>query len=145
MRRRAGWAARSVATGVALASILAGCAQTPDGADAVSTGAYRIVFEDRPVPEAFQRQGEARRAAENAPGGVWGVVAGLRRAERAQVRNIATGDEITVPLFNGPTGGAVIILSRAAADEIGLAEAPVTVTVTAVRREPSLQSTRNGF
>lgn len=145
MQRGRGGIARRIATGVALAALLSACARTEDSADSVSTGSYRITFEDQPVPQAFERKGEARRAASGTPGGFWGVVTGLRRAERAVVRNSATGAEITVPLFDGPTGGAAIILSRAAADEIGLTDAPVTVTVTAVRREPSLQSTRNGF
>lgn len=145
MPRRRGALAKTITIGVAMASVLAACTETPDANGAASTGSYRINFEDRAVPQAFQRQGEARRAATNTPGGLWGVVSGLRRAERALVRNAATGAEITVPLFDGPTGGAAIILSRAAADEIGLTEASVTVTVTAVRREPNLQTTRNGF
>lgn len=139
----------SILTGTAagLALVLAAVACTPSGgADYTApTGRYQIGFEDRPVPQAFERQGEARRAAANAPGGMWGVVSGLRRAERAQVRNIATGAEVTVPLFSGPTGGAAILLSRAASDEIGITDAPVAVTVTAVRREPTLRATRNGF
>lgn len=144
MRRQTTSRLTSYAAGLVLAGVAAACSPTADDRAAAS-GRLRIDFEDQPAPEVFERQGEARRAAETAPGGLWGVVSGLSRAERAVVRDTATGAEVTVPLFSGPTDGAAIVLSRAAADALGMEEGPVAVTVTALRREPTLQATRNGF
>lgn len=145
MRRRTPYRPACIAASLLLIWAASGCSPSGETEGGPAAGSYRIEFEDRPAPQAFQRTGLARRASANAPGGVWGVVADLRRAERARVRMVATGEEVTVPLFAGSTGGAAILLSRAAADELGIGDAPVEVTVTAVRREPLLLAARNGF
>jgi hypothetical protein len=126
------------APALAVLLALAGCGlrQAEPGAP---EGSVRFALEDQPDPEVFQREGNARRDAVTAPAGMWGVVAGLARPERALVRSLETGAEVEVALYSGaPGGGAVIRLSPQAADALGVLGPAVPVQVTALRREPRL-------
>jgi hypothetical protein len=101
--------------------------------------AFIVVFEPSAAPGVFEREGPGRRSARET-GGYWAVVAGLRRPESASVRNLATGAEVIVALFAGrPAGGAAAELSAAAADALGIEDAPARVRVTAIRNEPRVE------
>lgn len=112
------------------------------GQDAEETDGLHLEvdFADRLRPDIFERSGGALRDADTTTPGLWGVVPGLARSERAEVRNTATDAAVTVFLYGGTTGGGdiAIRLSPQAADALGLLDAPVPVTITAVRREPEL-------
>jgi hypothetical protein len=124
-----------VALALAVMLVLAGCGLRQTEPE----GAVQFALEDQLEPEVFQREGNARRDSDTAPGGMWGVVSGLARPERAVVRNLENDSEVSVALYSGsPGGGTVIRLSPQAADALGVLDATVPVRVTALRREPRL-------
>ncbi len=121
---------------------LAACVAGEPAGDAQP--AFTLTIEASAAPEVFEREGPARRSGRDT-GGYWAVVQGLRRPESAVVRNLATGSEVTVALFSGrPVGDAAAELSAAAADALGIGEAPIRVRVTAVRDEPRVEPPRGG-
>jgi hypothetical protein len=102
-------------------------------------GAIRVAFQDVEAPEVLQREGRARRAENGTAGGLWGVLSGLRRPERALVRNLDSGAEVEVALYGGSAGrDAMMSLSPAASDLLGILDEPVPVRVVALRREPQI-------
>lgn len=129
---------RGGATGpvLALAVLLAGCGALDRAPDSAG---LELSFEDQPEPAVFEQEGPAERAGESSADGLWAVVGGLSRPERARVVNLATGDEVDVALFRG---GGGILLSREAADALGIADRPVRVRVVALRREASIVAPR---
>jgi hypothetical protein len=127
------------ALALGLASAVAACGLAPGDGDAGTPRGARLDFADREAPEVLEREGAARRAADDAASGLWGVIAGLRRPERALVRNVGSGAEVEVALYGGSAGsGAVIRLSPQASDILGILESPVQVRVVALRREPRI-------
>ena len=121
---------------------LAGCARQGGPADAERP--LRLSFEDQPAPAAFSLEAPAVRDRPGGAGGLWAVVPGLSRPERARAVNLATGAEAVVALFAGGAAGR-IRLSNAAADALGIAAQPVAVRVTALRSRPSIATTRGRF
>lgn len=103
----------------------------------------QLRFEDAPAPGAFSLEAPAVRDREGGAGGLWAVVPGLSRPERAQIVNLATGDEAVVSLFAGR--GTPVRVSNEAADTLGIGSDPVTVRVTALRSRPALDTTRGRF
>jgi hypothetical protein len=129
---------RCIATGMLLAA-LSGCAPARDADDGEGLH-FEVAFVDRLRPDILERSGNALRDSDTSTPGFWGVVPDLRRAERAEVRNLATDASVTVALFAGSTGYSdiAIRLSPQAADALGVLEAPVPVRITAVRHEPEI-------
>jgi hypothetical protein len=123
--------------------LLAAGACAPRGEDSTASGLeIELAFEYRERPDILSRSGSALRDRDpSASPGLWGVVSGLGRAERALVENARTGARVTVSLYSGSTGSAaaIIRLSPEAADALGILEAPTPVRVTALRREPVLR------
>ena len=107
-------------------------------------GGISFSFEDRAAPGAFLLEGGAVRDRPEGADGLWAAVRGLPRPERALVVNTATGAEVVVALFAASSGPS-IRLSNAAADAIGLADAPQAVRITALRRAPRLDTTEGRF
>jgi hypothetical protein len=102
----------------------------------------QVAFEDQERPDILSRSGFALRDRDSAASsGLWGVVPGLRRAERALVQNAETGSSVVVSLYSGSTGArdVAIRLSPEASDALGLMEAPAPVRIVALRREPILR------
>ena len=130
--------------GVALVLVatLAGCA--PEGAPPDADRSFRLSFEDAPVPAAFSLEGPAVRDRAEGAAGLWAVVSGLPRPERARVANLATEAETIVALFAG-RAGQPIRLSNEAADALGIEAGPVPVRVTALRSRPAIDTTGGRF
>jgi hypothetical protein len=122
--------------------MLAACARPGGAPDADRP--LRLRFEDAAAPAAFSREGPAVRDRAAGANGLWAVVAGLPRPERARIVNLATGDEAVVALFAGPAGQP-IRLSNAAADALGIGGGAVPVRVTALRSRPSIDTTAGRF
>ncbi len=114
-----------------LALLLAACGDREAG-----DGAMQLSFEDRTEPGAFETSGDAVRDGGGADG-LWASVPGLPRPERALVRNLDSGAEVTVALFRG-SGRGGIRLSGPAAEALGIGDRPVPVRVTAVRSVPEV-------
>lgn len=117
----------------------ASCNLRPDReADGAEPG-LQIVMESNPRPDILSREGLAARSNSDAAGN-WGVVSNLAASEQVLVENTENGRRISIPLFSGPTGGNSVLLrvSSAAADDLGISDAPVTVRLTAIRIEPRL-------
>lgn len=125
-------AAASPATRVSPAGVGAG---TAAGAASGSDG-FAIGFDDRLAPGIFQAELTARRDRPRGTQGLWATVSGLRRAERAEVVNLATGATTEVALFNGPVARGEARISNAAAVLLGIGAAPVRVRITVIRSEP---------
>ena len=104
---------------------------------------FRLRFEDAPAPAAFGLEAAAVRDRAGGAEGLWAVVPGLPRPERATLVNLETGDETEVALFAG--GAGPIRVSNEAADAVGIGADPVPVRVTALRRRPSLDTTMGRF
>jgi hypothetical protein len=139
MRRRRG-SGTSLALAFGVAAALAACGRP--GGEARS--GISFTFEDRAAPGAFLLEGGAVRDRPDGAEGLWAAVRGLPRPERALVLNTATGAEVVVALF-AASSGPPIRLSNAAADAIGLADAPQAVRITALRRAPRLDTTKGRF
>ncbi|MFO1210303.1 MAG: hypothetical protein U1E40_13955 [Amaricoccus sp.] len=102
-------------------------------------------FEDKAEPGVFSGEGPAVRDGPKGAGGLWAAVAGLPRPERGLVVNAGTGAKVVVALFAAGKGGPAIRLSNEAADALGIGDDPVPVRITALRREPELDTTRGRF
>jgi hypothetical protein len=139
MARRAG--CRTIAT-LILAALPVACGLLPGREP---RGALSLSFEDRAEPGVFSAEGAGRRDAPEGAGGLWAVVEGLGRPERGRVENLATGAAVTVALFAGGSANGEIRLSGEAADALGIADEPVRVRVTALRREPLLTPDHDAF
>lgn len=128
---------------LALALFVAACG---GGRNVRPDAALDLSFEDRETPDAFSRDGVGRRAGTDA-GGLWAAVAGLPRPERALLQNTETGASVEVALFRARAGTPAqdIQLSAAAADALGIGDAPAPVRVVALRREPSLAADADRF
>jgi hypothetical protein len=122
--------------------MLVACARTGGAPD--PDRPLRISFEDAAAPAAFSREGPAVRDRDGGAEGLWAVVGGLPRPERARVVNLETGDEAVVALFAGPAGQP-IRLSNAAADALGIGGRAVPVRVTALRSRPAIDTTGGRF
>lgn len=132
---------------MAALALLGACAQRNGAAGGAAGGggeAFALSFGDRLAPEVFQRDLVARRDRPGGTQGAWVTVAGLRRAERALIVNLASGAQAEVALFPGPVRSGEARVSNAAAELIGLGAAPVRARVTALRREPVLVAPEPG-
>lgn len=132
------------AKAVLLGLLVSGCVN-PAGDEnrtAVSPEGMQITFEDVPEPNVLNLEGTAVRTADSSEGGLWGVVADLRRPESAVVEDRETGNMVTVSLFRATKSlsGHVIMLSNMAADELEISDQPLRVRITALRSEPKLVS-----
>ena len=132
--------------GLALLALLAACGRIGDASDAAADQPVRLRFEDRPEPDVFSREGPAARDGAKGSAGLWASVVGLKRPERGLVENTATGAEVVVALFAAREGAEPAIrLSNEAADAIGIGDAPAPVRITALRREPQIDTTKGRF
>jgi hypothetical protein len=126
----------------ALAAAVTACAPLRDAPPPTTAPSgpeeLRLSFDDMLAPSIFDLTGPAM-ADPEAAGGLWAVVPGLSRPERARILRLDGGASVTVALFRGPTArdGAVRI-SAAAAEALGMGEEPAQVRITALRREPRL-------
>jgi hypothetical protein len=119
----------------ALAAAPSACAVLIADPDADADG-IRLSFEDVLAPSAYRREAPGRPAPPGAAAGFWAVVPDLPRPERARVENMTTGAATVVSLYGG--GGATILVSRAAAEAIGLGPDGAQVRATALRRKPRI-------
>lgn len=101
-------------------------------------GAFTLSFGDARAPSVYQRDLIGRRDRPSGTQGLWVTVSGLRRAERAEVVNLATGASVKVALFRGRVRAGEARISNAAAALLGIGSDPVQVRITALRREPVL-------
>lgn len=136
--------------GLALLAVLAACGRTEGTPEATPDGAadrpVRLRFEDRPEPDVFSREGPATRDGPNGSAGLWASVVGLKRPERGLVENTDTGAKVVVALFVAREGAEPAIrLSGEAAEAIGIGNAPAAVRITALRREPQIDTTKGRF
>jgi hypothetical protein len=122
--------------------MLAGCARPGDG-PLDPDRPFQLRFEDAAAPAVFSLEAPAVRDREGGTDGLWAVVPGLPRPERALLVNPATGAEVVVALFAGRDGP--VRVSNAAADALGIGDSPLPVQVTALRRRPALDTTRGRF
>ena len=122
---------------------LAACARN-DGAAPAGQG-IALRFEDKAEPGVFSGEGPGVRDGPKGAGGLWAAVAGLPRPERGLVVNTKTGAKVVVALFAAGKGGPAIRLSNETADALGIGDDPVPVRITALRREPELDTTRGRF
>jgi hypothetical protein len=129
---------------VACALALAGCAEVATTGGAGRSGGsgdeatLRIEMVQAEAPSVFAREGVGRREPEGSAAGLWASVAGLPRAERGRLRNLATGAEVIVALFVAPRGTdpQLIRVSTEAAEALGIgAGESAPVAVVALRRE----------
>jgi hypothetical protein len=125
-----------------LVATLAGCGR-PDADAPDPDRPFRLRFEDAPAPDAFSLEAPAVRDRAGGAEGLWAIVPGLPRPERARLVNPATGAEAVVSLFAG--GAGPIRVSNAAADALGIGADPVPVRVTALRSRPALDTTGSRF
>lgn len=124
------------AAGLALAVAVAACGHLGPLAPDADPGALELRFEDQPAPEVFLIEAGAVRDAPDGAPGLWASVRGLARPERAEVVNLASGKSVDVALYRAGGSGPTIRLSDEAADALGIADEPVNVRITALRRRP---------
>lgn len=131
---------RGAALATGLAGAVSACAPVGDPASDSARGGLLLQFEDSAQPAAFSREGLARSVGADGAEGLWAVVAGLPRPERAMLTNLETGAEVEVALFRARRGtpAADIQVSEAAAEALGIGGTPVPVRVVALRREARL-------
>ena len=123
---------------VSLALLLAACAQgARPGAPTPTPDTFGLAFEYAEAPGVYSREMLGRRDRAKGAQGLWAAVPGLRRPERAEIENLATGAKVTVALYSGGASGGAR-LSNAAAEALGIGAEPARVRITAVRREPKL-------
>jgi hypothetical protein len=103
----------------------------------------RLSFEDQPEPDVFLHEGPAQRDASDGAPGLWAAVPDLAQPERALVVNVRNRRKVEVSLFRARGGAA--ILSGEAADALGVGGVAVPVRITALRREPRLDTTSGRF
>lgn len=131
---RAGALVVTVVAAVVAAVALSGCAAT--GARSPGDGGLALRFEDRPAPAAFLLEADAVRDAPDGAAGLWAAVRGLERPERAEAVVVRTGKRVALSLYRAGRSSPAIRLSNEAADALGVADAPVNVRITALRRRP---------
>ncbi len=130
---------------LALLAELAACGRF-GGAAHPPEGGMRIRFEDKAEPSVFALEASAVRDRKDGAAGLWAAVKGLPRPERGLVVNTATGNKVVVALFSAPPDAASPVrLSNDAADVVGIGDRPTEVRITALRREPRLDTTRGRF
>lgn len=139
------WRTRRASCGRPVAGLLLSAALAACGAgDAPERRAgTHLSFEDLPAPEVFAFRGPAERDPADGTGGLWATVPGLPRPERGLVVNEATGAEVVVALFRA--GRAGTRLSGDAAEAIGIGDRPITVSITALRKKPRIDTTTGRF
>ncbi len=125
--------ARAGAGMIAAALALAACVPAASRQGAAPDGPLRIEIEEILAPDVFQVEGPARVAGAQEAPGLWAAAPGLPRPERGELRDLSTGETVTVSLFRA--SGSGIRVSRAAAETVGLASGS-TVRLTAVRSQP---------
>lgn len=157
--------ARRLCAGAIALALLAGCAAPDDapgdglragpvrgGEDGARTsaggrsgpaprgrdGVFDLAFDDTRATEVFDEELLGRRDRAGGTQGLWVTVAGLRRAETAEIVNLATGAAAKVALFPGAVRTGEARISSATAALIGIGAEPVRVRITALRREPVL-------
>ena len=133
--------------GLALVAVLAACGRT-EGTPTATAGTGRFASASRigPSPDVFSREGPAIRDGPKGSAGLWAAVVGLTRPERGLVENTDTGAKVVVALFAAREGAEPAIrLSNEAADAIGIGDAPAAVRITALRREPQIDTTKGRF
>lgn len=137
---RAGGRRARVARRLAVATLLllAACGRFGFGGQpAPEEGDIRLSFEEKPAPDVFLIEAEAQRDKPDGAAGLWAAVAGLRRPERAEAVNLATGRTVDLALYSAGGSGPVIRLSGEAADALGIATGEaVKVRITALRQQP---------
>ncbi len=124
-----------------LVALLGACARPGAAPDAERP--LRLSFEEAPAPDAFSLEAPAVRDRADGAAGLWAVVPGLTRPERARIVNLDTGDETVVALFAGRPGP--VRLSNEAADALGIDGDRASVRVTALRSRATLDTTRGRF
>jgi hypothetical protein len=129
---------------LAVSGLTFACGPGESGGKAGDAG-LRLSFEDREEPGVFRREGVGRRDPAGEAEGLWAVVPGLPRPERALVENLANGDRTVVALFAGRGDPADVRLSDEAAEALGIGDRPARVRVTALRAEPQIVAPRDGF
>ena len=134
---------RSGTRALVLLAVLAACGR-PDGEAPPAEGAMRLSFEDRAEPAAFAREGPAVRDGPEGSAGLWAAVRGLPRPERALVENPANGAARSWWRSSPPRAGPGIRLSNEAADALKITDG-ATVRITALRREPQIDTTKGRF
>lgn len=128
---------RAWAAGLLLAAVLASCGPLGEGRGGdPAAGDLALRFEDEPSPGVFLIEAPAARDGAKGAPGLWAAVQGLRRPERAEAVNLATGATVNVALYRAGRGAPAIRVSNEAADALGIGEKPVNVRITALRRKP---------
>ena len=132
--------------GLALLAMLAACggsdAPPPDPGDEP----VRLSFEDRPEPDVFRLEGPGTRDGPEGTAGLWTAVVGLKHPERGLVVNTRNHRKVVTALFTARAGtDPAIRLSNEAADALGIGDDPSPVSITALRREPRLDTTKGRF
>ena len=142
-RRRRG----SSILGLTLLAGLAACGRLGGGPGVPDADKpLRLRFEDRPEPGIFEREGPAVRDKPKGSPGLWAAVVGLPRAEHGRVVNTASGAKVDVALFVAPAGASPDIrLSNEAADVLGIGDDPAAVSVTVLRKQPEIDTTKGRF
>ena len=139
MRRRG----RGLGIGaLGLVVLLAACGRFGDGE---RPDGLQIRFEDRAEPEAFTREGTAVRDTPDGAPGLWVAVRDLPRPERAEVVNLRNRRKTEVALFAARGSDPEIRLSNEVADLLVVTDAPARVRITALRREPQIDTTGGRF
>lgn len=108
------------------------------GSAAADPAPFTLSFGDARAPSVYQRELVGRRDRPGGTQGLWVTVSGVRRAERAEVVNLATGASVKVALFRGRVRAGEARISNAAAALLGIGSDPAQVRITALRREPVL-------
>lgn len=125
------------AAGLVLAAILAGCGPLGQGRSAgPGDGDLELSFEDAPSPDVFLIEAPAVRDGPDGASGLWAAVQGLKRPERAEAVNVATGATVDVALYRAGGGAPAIRLSNEAADALDVGDTAVNIRITALRRKP---------
>lgn len=128
---------RAWAAGLVLAVVLASCGPLAEGRGAdPAAGDLALRFEDVPSPGVFLIEAPAVRDGARGAPGLWAAVQGLKRPERAEAVNLATGATVDIALYRAGRGAPAIRVSNEAADALGIGETPVNIRITALRRKP---------
>lgn len=123
-------------------AVLGGCMEGAtsgeEGAAAPASGTTRVVERDVEAPSVFQKSDQGLWDGRPSLGGVWVAYPGVKDPERVIIRNPANGKFVIGALFRREREmpGPKLQVSSDAAAALGmLAGAPVSLDVTALRRE----------
>lgn len=123
-------------------AVLGGCMEGAtsgeEGAAAPAAGTTRVVERDVEAPSVFQKSDQGLWDGRPSLGGVWVAYPGVKDPERVIIRNPANGKFVIGALFRREREmpGPKLQVSSDAAAALGmLAGAPVSLDVTALRRE----------